>query len=91
MSQAEGQGFKFALGQLEFLADFYCVNFNARQMFVCGLVLRFNRQCQRLDGAAMEGCHFLRVIALLLGSPLFFLQAIHVQAMRPVNHVQNWQ
>ncbi len=83
------QRFHLRLAEAQFFGDLDGVSFDALQMIVRGLVLGFDGDRQRLDGAAMQRGDFFGVRALILGAFFRFLQPADVQAMGAVDHVED--
>ena len=76
------QSFHFARGHAQFLGHFDGVHPHPLQVVVRGVVLGFDGQRQRLDGAQVQGRHFFDV-------PLFVLQFSQIQPIRPVDQVDD--
>ena len=60
------QGFQVVRSQVQFFADLDGVDLHALQMVVRGVILGFDGQRQRFDGAQVQGRHLLGVLLFVL-------------------------
>ncbi len=79
------QGIQFGFVQTHFFADLNGIVLHAAEMLVGGLVLGFNRQRERLDGADVKSVHLLDVNLLLLNAFFLGLQPADVKPVRAIN------
>ena len=83
MQQRRGmQGFHFARAHTQFFGHFDGIHPHPLQVVVRGVVLGFDGQRQRLDGAQVQSRHFFHVA-------LFVFEFSQVQTIRPVNQVND--
>ena len=82
MQQRGGsEGVQLFFGKAHLLADLDRIMLHPPEMLVSSLILGFNRQSQRFDGADMQSIHLFHVLFLLLHTILLCLQAADVETV----------